>query len=161
MLLASASVAQGEITPVNIVLHDGSASYAVPDGKVLVIEHFIWALEAESTDQKVAIEPANSPAGAGAFELDAATQTGYPDSWTPPRPIRLVGGNGANVHIVYSEGETDWRDVMIVGLLVDPEDLYAKTIPTELQNPPRGERAVGGRCAICVRPAPNHQNPWQ
>ena len=56
--------------------------------------------------------------------------------WTPPRPIRVIGGSGAQVSIIGDDDSAaDWRNVMVVGLLVDPEDLYAKAIPSDLSNP--------------------------
>jgi len=138
VLLFSVSLAQAEITPVNIVLHDGNTRYSVPAGKVLIIEHFIWALESDSTSQTISINPASRPSGVGSILLRFPSDA--PDSYAPPRPIRLVGGPGASVSILFSGG-ANWRDVMVVGLLVDPEDLYAKMIPTDLKD----SRIVGGR----------------
>jgi hypothetical protein len=72
--------------------------------------------------------------------------TENPDSWTPPRPIRLVGGSGATVSIVKTEF-ADWRNVMISGLLADNEDLYAANIDAELSNP----RVEGGKLLADVK----------
>ena len=70
--------------------------------------------------------------GVGDFQLKFPNKE---DSYTPHRPIRLIGGNGASVSILHIEGVTSWRNVMIVGLLVDPEDLYAAKVPSRLDNP--------------------------
>lgn len=130
------------VEPVNIVLHDANLSYSIPEGKVLQIEHFIWALEPDATHQTINIKPANDPSGVGDFQLKFTSEA--PDSWTPSRAIRIVGGSAASVSII-NNGSADWRDVMIVGLLIDPEDLYA-SIATELLNP----RMEGGRLVADV-----------
>lgn len=135
---------QAEVTPVNIVLHDSNTSYSVPSGKTLIIEHFIWALEGDATAQTVNVRPANKPGGVGDFLLKFSTEE--PDSWTPPRPIRLVGGSGASVSIIKSDF-ADWRNVMISGLLVDNEDLYAANIKSKLINP----RTEGGKLMADVK----------
>ncbi len=133
-LLASFITVKAEVTPVNIVLHDDNNSYQIPAGKVLLIEHFIWALESNSTHQVVSIKPSNDLASVGSFLLKFTTEA--PDMWTPPRPIRVIGGSGAQVSIIGDDDSAvDWRNVMVVGLLVDPEDLYAKAIPSDLSNP--------------------------
>lgn len=129
--LLSTTSALATVQPVNIVLHDGNLSYSIPTGKVLQIEHLIWALESDSTHQVISIKPVNDPTGVGDFQLKFTTDA--PDSYTPTRPIRVVGGSGAQVSII-NNGLADWRDVMIVGLLIDPEDLYAD-ISTELLDP--------------------------
>ena len=132
-LLATLVPVKAEVTPVNIVLDDDNNSYQIPAGKVLLIEHFIWALESNSTHQLVLIKPPNAPPSVGDFQLR------FPDApqmWTPPRPIRVIGGSGAMIFIGGGDDSPiDWRNVMVVGLLVDPEDLYAKAIPSDLSNP--------------------------
>jgi len=140
LTVASLGFAYADVQPVNIVLHDGSTSYAIPNGKVLIIEHFFWALESDSTSQTIQVRPAAFPNGVGAFLLKF---TDAPDSFTPPRPMRVVGGGGANVSILKG-GAADWRDVMIMGLLVDPEDLYAVNLKPEYDN----HRIEGGRYVV-------------
>ncbi|MEN8254989.1 MAG: hypothetical protein ABFR33_05915 [Verrucomicrobiota bacterium] len=130
VILAGHSV-YAEVVPVNILLYDDNSSYSIPAGKTLIIEHFIWALEADSTHQNVSIKPANHPVGMGSFLLKFSVTA--PDSWTPSRPIKIVGGSGATISIL--SGAADWRDVMIVGMLVDQADLYAAAIHNELESP--------------------------
>jgi hypothetical protein len=60
---------QAAVVPVNIVLMDGSTSYSIPAGKVLQIEHLIWALEGDSTHQRVSIKPRDDPSAVGDFQL--------------------------------------------------------------------------------------------
>ena len=131
LILLAGQTLRAEVDPVNIVLHDSNTTYSVPAGKVLIIEHFIWALEADSTHQSVAITPANAPVGVGSFQLKFTALA--PDSWTYSRPIRVAGGSGADVHIL-KDDLVDWRDVMIVGLLVDYADLYAAAIDSNIES---------------------------
>gem|GEM_PF-1562452 len=126
--------AQAEVEAVNIVLHDGGGTYTVPSKKVLIIEHFMWALEADSTSQRIAIQPTANPVGDFALEFTAEK----PDMFTPPRPIRLIAGGRVSI---LKNGGVDWRNVMIVGLLVDNEDLYAAKIDSQINSC----KVVGGR----------------
>jgi hypothetical protein len=133
----------------NQVLHDSSNSYTVPAGKVLIIEHFIWALEGDSTHQVISIRPNNDPAGVGDFLLKFSTDT--PDSYTPPRPIRLAAGG--IVMILYNPSGADWRDVLVIGLLVDEEDQYAANIDTQLRDVQvDGERLLAQATFASPRP---------
>lgn len=101
---------------VNIVLHDGNNSYIVPDGKVLVLEHIVWALESSSTHQTVTIKPAGVPAGVGSFQLKFSTT--QPDMHTFERPLRIVGDGAAGVSIL-NNSQVDWRDCALIGFLRD------------------------------------------
>jgi hypothetical protein len=65
--------------------------------------------------------------------------------WSPVQPIRVVGGGGAEVRISHYNG-TDWHDLIIVGLLVDPEDLFAG-ISSELDK----SRVEGGHLVAAAR----------
>ena len=112
----SVALAGGPVEIANIVLHDASGSYIVPVGKVLVVEHFIWALESDSTTQRLVIRPANNPVGVGDFALDFNATT--PDMFTPERPIRILGDGIAGIFIIKNVN-VDWRDVLIVGTLKD------------------------------------------
>lgn len=116
----------------NIVLNDAVTSYSVPAGKTLIMENLIWALESDATAQTINIVPSPVTAGTGSFLLKFGSES--PDIWTPPRPLRLVGGPGARVSILFSAVGADWRNVMIMGLLVDNEDLYAAKIDTKMKN---------------------------
>jgi len=133
-----------EVQPVNIVLNDAVTSYSVPAGKTLIMENFIWALESGTNAQTIIISPSPNPAATGSFQLRFGAES--PDIWTPPRPLRLVGGPGARVSILKTDF-ADWRNVLIMGLLVDNEDLYAANIDLKMKN----AREIGDRLAADVK----------
>ena len=63
-VFAGSTTAEAGISDtVNIVLNDLTNQYVVPDGKVLVVEHLVWALESDHTHQRVNINPYNDPTG--------------------------------------------------------------------------------------------------
>jgi hypothetical protein len=109
------SMLLGATESVNITLHDGQGSYVVPTGKVLHIEHFIWALES-ATHQWVRIAPANQVPGVGDVTLKFGL--GDDEIYSPTRPIRVVGDGNAGVSVL-NNGAADWKDVVIVGYLTN------------------------------------------
>lgn len=123
----------------NIVLNDTTTGYSVPAGKTLIIENLIWPIEADYTTQTVYLRTSGS---ADFFYLRFDAEK--PDSWAPVRPMRLVGGG--QVRILKS-GTADWRNVLIMGLLVDNEDLYAANIDTKMKN----AREVGNALVADVK----------
>ncbi len=110
------SMSFGATETVNITLHDGQPNYIVPSGKVLHIEHFIWALESGSTHQSVVIIPANEPAGVG--DLLLSFSGSGENIWTPERPIRVLADGFAGLRIL-NNSVVDWRDVTVVGYLTN------------------------------------------
>lgn len=110
------TMAAGQEDAVRIVLNDVSGQYIVPDNKVLVVEHLVWALEVDSTLQRVAINIADTPAGVGNFQLKF--ETTQPDFHTFERPLRIVGDGTSGIQI-YKNDQVDWRDVAIIGYLRD------------------------------------------
>jgi len=106
----------GTTEVVNITLHDSQLSYVVPDGKVLHVEHLIWALESGHTHQTVSIVPGGDVPGVGDLLLKFSVTA--EDSWTAPRPIRIVGDGNAGLRIL-DNGAVDWRDVTVFGFLTD------------------------------------------
>ncbi|YCM42857.1 hypothetical protein V2O64_16230 [Verrucomicrobiaceae bacterium 227] len=138
-ILGSLSLLQAEVQPVNLVLDDTTTAYNVPLGKTLIIENLVWALESDYTSQTLYMKVSGS---SDSFYLKFNTEN--PDSWAPVRPMRLVGGG--QVRILKTEA-ADWRNVLIMGLLVDDEDLYAANIDTKLKNP----REVGNTLVADVK----------
>ena len=110
------TMAAGQEDAVRIVLNDASGQYIVPDNKVLVVEHLVWALELDHTHQRVAINIADTPAGVGSFQLKF--ETTQPDFHTFERPLRIVGDGTSGIQI-YKNDQVDWRDVAIIGYLRD------------------------------------------
>ena len=130
--------ARADVTAVNINLDDTNPSYTVPAGKVLLLEHLLWRLESESTNQTISIRfPGAANVHIQSFSSEEPDMTSY------ARPLRLSAGvtvlSLINVNV-------DWRDVTLVGLLVDPEDLYAAKIPVDLD----GSLNVGGTAVAAV-----------
>jgi len=79
-------------------------------------------------DRKFKITFANQPAETKPYIAGL-----YDKIHTPTVPMRIVGGGGASVGAGGGQGADS--PLVIMGLLVDPEDLYAATIPTTLDNP--------------------------
>lgn len=116
-VFAGSTTAQaGVADTVNIVLNDTTGQYVVPDGKVLVVEHLVWALESDHTHQRVSIKPYNDPTGTGDFQLKFSTTA--PDMHSFDRPLRIKGDGFSGISI-YKNSQVDWRDVCIFGFLRD------------------------------------------
>ena len=124
--VASVSFLHAEVQPANIVLDDTTLIYNVPAGKTLIIENLIWSIESGYTRQIVSIK-AN---GSNDFFYLRFDDTN-PDTWAPVRPMRLTSGGELRI---LNSGGADWRNVLIMGLLVDNEDLYAANIDTKMEN---------------------------
>ena len=118
-LLAFTSLARADVEAVNVILRtEAQTRYTVPAGKILIIESVIWALDPDSTLERLVISPANRPPGFGDLQINNPDEND--NIFAPIRPIRLIGGGNASISI-----NPLWNDLMISGLLVDQEDLSA------------------------------------
>ena len=137
--VGSFTLLQAEVQPMNIVLDDTTTGYNVPAGKTLIIENLIWSIESGYTSQTVYFRTSGS---ADFFYLSFNAEK--PDTWAPVRPMRLIGGGQVRI---LKTSAADWRNVLIMGLLVDNEDLYAATIDTKMKN----AREVGNALVADVK----------
>jgi hypothetical protein len=125
------ALVKAEVEAVNIKLDDDSLSYVVPTDKVLLIEHLIWGLDSDATLQRVTLGISYASHQLK-YDLNAL------DIYSFQRPFRLVGGNSVSI---LKTPAADWRNVAVVGLLVDQQDLYAAKLDTNLEN----VRVAGGK----------------
>jgi hypothetical protein len=134
-LIATASVAHGEVRVVVLSFGPSTPNYVVPAGKVLLIEHIsaYYGNSTGGTFDKVIITIA-----ASAENLTGTTTT-VPWSFSTSnpnqsihleRPLRAAAGSSVNI-LDTATGAAKFVDLQ--GLLLDQVDLYAANLGIELQ----------------------------
>ena len=127
LLSSSVLLSQGEVITTNIVLNSVSAAqdvFSVPSGKVFILEHVgfgdNWIVPRQ-------IKLAIVVGGGGGAEVNQVTLS-FPTNFnTLSRPLKL--GDTMRIRCEY-RASSQW--IVLFGLLVDPEDLYA-SIPSEIE----------------------------
>ena len=139
--------ARADVTAVNINLDDTNPSYTVPAGKVLLLEHLLWRLEPDNSSQRISFR---FPGAGNVHQQIFSSEE--PDITSYARPLRLSAG--VSVSTLKNSAGADWRDVTLIGLLVDPEDLYAAKIPFDLDGSLNSEGTAVAAAAKFSSPRP-------